>query len=82
MASYSEGREKKKKAKKKEKNKKMGRSTVSFLLFSLRASSVVWAMGMGVIPESCSSLVQRVSPVKPDEAPHLLTELEEPNSRW
>jgi hypothetical protein len=71
MVSYSEGREKKKEAKKKEKNK-MGRSTMLFLLFSLRAPSVMWAMRMGVTPESCSSLVQRAFPVKPDEAPHLL----------
>jgi hypothetical protein len=42
MASYSKGREEKKEAKKKEKNKKMGRSTASFLLFSLRTPSVVW----------------------------------------
>jgi hypothetical protein len=72
MVSYNEGREKKKEAKKKEKNKKMGRYMASFLLLSQWAPLVTWGMGMSIIPESYSSLVQCAFPVKPDKAPHLL----------
>jgi hypothetical protein len=72
-AGYSEGRGEKKEEKKKEKNKKMGRSTVLFLFFSSRAPLVVRVMGMGVIPESCSSLEQRAFPINPDETPHPMT---------
>jgi hypothetical protein len=57
MASYSEGREEKKKeAQKKEKNKTMGRSTALFLLFALQAPSVVRRIEMCIIPGSYSSL--------------------------